>query len=123
MESNKLAESANIMLKSIMDTSGQAKGFVLEQMPLVCQEYVQYEFIISLIPVVIGLVIILASSLLIKKCWSLSNCKDGPIVIFPILGIVIGCCFIGSNLETLIKSKTAPRVLILEKASELYKGR
>lgn len=126
-------------LEGMIDTLASGKEFVLEQAPLICQEYITYTLIDAIVSMAIQLVVIIALGVLVSR-----NIKAGKkdkwkspqytgIAVFGSIFLVLSVAIaIGGTEGTgltaepaykrAVKAKVAPRVLLLEKAAEMLKS-
>jgi hypothetical protein len=118
----------------------QAVDFTVQQAPLVVREYAAWVCVSSLIWAVTWLFPIAVLGYITKQIWtcckqfwkegSEQNCSDTLAASFgmcllTLVGalLIFGCIMkVGGHLETAAKAKFAPRVLLIEKAAELYKN-
>lgn len=116
------------MLGDIRNAVSAGGDFVLEQAPLVVQEYVEYIRIVSTMQVACGVIGLVAILLAYRYWWWPFTEKAfdgddlfgsrvvGGLVAFGLsIACVIGIC----RVDTCIMAWVAPRVLILEKMKEL----
>lgn len=113
-------------LKAALDTSGQ---FVQEQSPLVVQEYIAYVRATSTLYVVFGVLIIVVAALLMRTVLrylrsgeETSEATDAVHVVLGVIAIVLfiaGPVAVVNHTDDCLKAWCAPRVLILEKVSDL----
>jgi len=126
-------------LEGMMNTLSSGKEFVLEQSPLVCQEYVAYTMIEAIVVMAIQLVAVIALGVIILKSVKAGR-KDKWEAMHNVLVVVFGTmawaliCILavagtGSKgidgdaaYKRALKAKFAPRVLLLEKANEMLQG-
>lgn len=110
----------------------QAVDYTVEQAPLVVKEYATWVFISSLIwavwwGILAGLLIGLATYVWKQADKHGLTLKDDdwfPCRIVPVLLMLVAfwpLFGVSSHLENAAKAKFAPRVLLIEKASEVYK--
>ena len=130
------------ILKGAKDASSEIYGasktgivkaveFAQEQSPMVVQEFLVWKFAQSVIWVIVGMIAIGVLGFLLKKFVSkLKNSESSdselyiiPTVISSILIVVI--CFINivPNVEQMVKVKFAPRVFMIEWASDQVIGK
>lgn len=125
----KLRESLSDVLQWVQLSAEQSKDFVIEQAPLVAQEFVAWTFWESVITAVAALLSAVLSAwcclLCVRKCNDERDAFGGPEWTMGSMlcaCTTIGLCvlFLCSSL-TAVKAKVAPRVLIIEKVSTLVK--
>lgn len=111
--------SLEVVMKSGTD-------FVADQMPLVLQEYIMYNRCYSTTAIVMSIVIaIIAYKSFNKGLRTISeNARNTEpyMIAFILLGLIGGiAAFIifCHNFDTMMKSWTAPRILVLEQISQL----
>ena len=130
------------ILKGAKDASSEIYGasktgivkaveFAQEQSPMVVQEFLVWKFAQSVIWVIVGMISIGVLGFLLKKFVSkLKNSESSdselyiiPTVISSILVVVI--CFVNivPNVEQMVKVKFAPRVFMIEWASDQVIGK
>lgn len=127
-----------LLINNINDLSGWIKesgdkvgSFVSEQTPLLIQEYLNWIFIsnvTSLSVICLGMIIPALVFLVIKKSFQQAwddEVFNSSVPIFVVCCVVFGFSFLGflvvgnNNISNIVKVKTAPRVIILEKMKEL----
>jgi len=130
-------------LQGMMDTLSDGKEFVLEQAPLVCQEYIQYTLVQALFVVAIQLVIFTGATyyllMFIKKgaadSWDKGSNAVGTFCATVVLVTLMFPAFMTPThrnrrvspedrpaYQRALKAQFAPRVLLLEKATHLLRG-
>lgn len=102
-------------LSTILTFVKQSGEFVKEQSPLLAQEIIKYNFIISLTAVIVGTILTITSIPLIYLGYN-SNTESLQFIfgISGMLCISIGLFIILVTLGTLIKSIFSPRLLVIE---------
>jgi len=100
--------------------------FVLEQSPLVVQEYITYSRVVHTSLVLLAFAIAAAMVFVcIKYGKSLSNTRNDGVMILSIIGAFVAPITVMGllikNLDPCIMSWFAPRLLILEKVADLIK--
>ena len=128
-----LIKQANAVLPAIIDRLAKAEDFVIEQAPLVIQELLTWNFVISLLWHIVGWVLLSTIFLYSKKLWefrgeeeleSKGTAQEGFATVLTIIVYVahvfFSSLFIFSNLDWL-KIWIAPRVWLIEYAAELAK--
>lgn len=128
-------ENKSIELLNWLETAIKATAdFSAQQVPLFIQELLAYNFVISLIWFIIGILLILAGAYalysvvygkLAKLDWT--NTRDGFIfskgilaLVMVVIGVSAGAPIACDNTDW-IKIKLAPRVYLMEYARDLIK--
>ena len=137
-------ENAELLNKALQEFSSvytAGKDFVLTETPLVIQEYLNWLVIESVLHLVIsglGALLLVGIGLLVKRVATSTEdsvfrdsygINETGITAYFLLGIVgliifLVICVEGQPVEAtkqLLKAKYAPKVLLLDKASELVK--
>lgn len=122
------AELQKRMLEYLDTLEGTVKAgadFAADQVPLLAQEWLAWCFWSSVLGAAASIVVCL---ILGFTCWMLGRVKDpneGHVVAFIICCGLAVLLFIPAAACTVqaVKVKVAPRVVLLEKISELAKGR
>lgn len=110
----------------------KSSDFVLEQAPMVVQEYIAYTRVMSTVQVVSGVLLFILTCITCRYWMRLtyrlatesSEALEVPVGIFGAAAHIfafIGSIGLISNITTCIMAWTAPRVLILEKIAEIVK--
>ncbi len=123
---DKLSGAAGQVLQYALDSAKAGGQFVAEQAPLYFTEYVRYMAIEAALYVFIGLILFGAGSVLFYKNYKERFDDCGPTVNFFATARGIILIFFGGKLATentldLAKAVYAPRVLVIEKLSNLVK--
>lgn len=116
-------------VKKTADSTGQ---FLQEQTPLLIQEYLNWVFWDNLLSVVIILSIFIPSVIISCKSATKADFDDGApfsvhhlkVIIFGFLSIITffpAMFEVIPSIKEIVKVKTAPRVVIVEKLKELVK--
>ncbi len=124
-------EQLKEQLTEVLGAANGAKDFAIEQLPLVAQEFIAWEFWGSVgmatISGVIALLALVASVLLWRKANEYDRKGDSAAEGISLLFFVAAFAFIGASLCSLIDTyhaarvSVAPRVVLIEKLSELVK--
>lgn len=118
-------------LETLESTITQASDFAIEQTPLVVQEYLSWIFWSNIFLFALNIIIIIfCIFLMFKLRFVMAKNMDTDIAVgFQILcfimssvGIILGFIFSAVSLYYAIKVAVAPRVVLLEKISELING-
>jgi hypothetical protein len=105
-----------------------AIDFTIEQVPLIVQEYLTYNFWFGIIMVIFSIIlsIILLKMIFLSKKFFLKD-DNNPLpyfgMAFSTVGILICLVCIAINLNDVLKIKLAPRVYLIEKAASLVNSR
>ena len=110
------------VLSELLELVKSTKDFTLEQAPLYFQELVAYEISSSCVAIMACTIfLILSLSFLINDKKSMST--DSKLIINTICSIIaftsIICLF--ENVDSVIKAKIAPRVMIIDKLKQAVK--
>ena len=112
------------LLRWLHDAVGRGGDFVSEQTPLVIQEYVTYIRTTSTVPVLVGVILAMLVMFLWRVTYRIH--KTGTdveavqaLLLLSVITTFFSAAFIGSSLDECVKAWVAPRVLVLEKVSEL----
>lgn len=115
-------------LDAIESQASSAGDFVVEQTPLLAQEYLAWEFWSSVINSVallpVGVALAICCILGFRAFWKCENREQHPEVVILIVPLLLSfACFLQSvDLgRRAVKVSVAPRVVLLEKVSELVK--
>lgn len=109
----------------------QAGGFVIDEVPLVVKEYLNWEIYSYGFSAVVSLIVAILFSVFFIKLLKYLNTTDeidtdcGPYVLCWILSgfiTIISLVTCVSNTYSMIKPIVAPRVVIIEKISELTRN-
>lgn len=122
----KIAQLLDFVRSGVERTS----DFVGEQAPLVCREIVAWTFWSSAAWIAVGLVFLLVSVQQSRKCFRLLGPvarEESTETVLPcvVAGIIAaGCILPGahmtmSNIDPLIKSATAPRLVVIDYVKDL----
>lgn len=128
-----LRERLEKYLETIEEAASQAGGFVMEQAPLVVQEYLAWRFWSDIFACVISVVIATAVFFLAgylrdkatkwkADSWEDKNNRKGSIAAcFIAQSLAIGLTFIPVGIATFdaVKVSVAPRVVLIEKVADL----
>lgn len=120
------------MIDYLQESLSKTEGFVMEQAPLVVQEYVNYTFYSSVAFLLAVVAFFILSAIWLKISIPIFNKAlgkynegtCGPIFISWAAMGILSIMFIltsFSKVDDLIKTIAAPRVLILEKVESLIK--
>lgn len=97
--------------------------FVAEQAPLVVQEYVCYMRTAASVYTAVALVLVVLGFWLAVRSfreWEKDKRSESDVLFFlATVSIAIGAIVFACHSNTCLKAWTAPRVLVLEKASEI----
>jgi hypothetical protein len=110
----------------------QGGKYVSEQVPDIASQYVQYVFWGNVFYAVLYLLTVVGLVYVFNKCLALRNKEDEqkkywydrsdlpPVAMVGsvILSIIFGCCFTYS-VQQAVKAKVAPKIVVIEKLSEL----
>lgn len=129
---NQLTDRLNALLDFTVKSLETTKDFVVEQTPLLIQEYIQWGFWSNIISASISLVILIVCvycttigrSSLLKKYFKDEN-NEGWFIAAVIL--TIASCIFGmfaledfvNHIKTVVKIQVAPRVYILQELKTL----
>ena len=124
----RLQESAH----SILDKIEGALSWTAEQAPLVVQEYLVWHFWSNLISSIIPLIISIASIIAVYKLsrpkgmkWAKRELEDNPLPILvwfvAFVSLILSSPYSVHHIEQCIKVKVAPRIIIIEKLSDIIK--
>jgi hypothetical protein len=119
-----------------LETSAQAIGdFASKEVPPFIHEYLQWKFLECFYTPCMALLGFLVFGLIMRKCWkkyktdndpALSELYQGGAIFSAISLFTIFLIFILSslkNIPTAIQIKVAPKVYLMEKATELIKSK
>jgi hypothetical protein len=120
------------MLQYLNSLEGVVKSgtdFVADQMPLVLQEYIMYNRCYSTFAIVMSIVLaVIAYKSFSRGMQTIAEDKRNTepyMVSFTVFGMaagILGLIIFCHNFDMMMKSWTAPRILVLEQISELIKG-
>lgn len=105
-------------------------GFVESEIPLVVQEYLSWFWAYSLMCTIGSLLLGIAGAIVLFLFWKVLKIADGynnetgMAVLTGVLGFALtlfSCIGVATNSVNLVKISVAPRIVILEKLSELTK--
>lgn len=109
-------------LESVIKSSGD---FVVEQTPIVIQEYITYNRAYSTSAFIVGVILIISGIISanngIKIGIKEENPRCIPFILLGVISIFIGAVWSSSNFDNMLKSWTAPRVLVIEEINSLIK--
>ena len=119
----------NDALSSVIETVRATGNFVIEQAPDVIRQLILYNTINLAMWVVLGLVVLLATYVVVKKFLKLEKTLNkydsggalAAAVLSGAIGSVTGIGLIMSNISDLIKIIVAPKIWLLEYAASLVK--
>lgn len=119
----------NDALSSVIETVRATGNFVIEQAPDVIRQLILYNTINLAVWVGLGLVVLVATHIVVKKFLKWEATLDaynsgGGIagaVMSGVIGISLGFVLIFSNISELIKIIVAPKIWLLEYAASLVK--
>lgn len=130
--SPELQQRFSSYLDSLETTVTNSKDFVLDQAPDIAQQYVAWEFWNSLtsiglgsIPLIISILIAICFYFYIKNKTKLSDDEQGFgvfIGFISIVSLIIFSITSATCLPTVVKTKIAPKVIIMEKVSDLIRN-
>lgn len=118
-------EKLQSALAELINLTIQGKDFVIDQAPDVINQLLAWEFTISLIGFVFGVVTTIGSLVLIKV--AIKSCKEGGLLYdnnmegascLTVIPVFIGIMLISFNL-TWVQILIAPKVFLLEYASQI----
>ena len=119
MDKNKLLDDFFTML---LNTLQPAKDFGAEQIPLVCKEYLAYNFYTALLCLVVGIILLPLGIFLYRKgCKMTETPACMPFFILGVLGMIVSGPIVITNAQEMIKIHYAPRVYLLDYVSVLVK--
>lgn len=112
------------LLQWLRHAAERGGDFVSEQTPLVIQEYVTYARMTSTVLVVLGVVMMPLVLILWRashRAYKTGDDDDAVLIpgLLSVLPLIAAAGIIGSNIDDCVKAWAAPRVLVLEKVSEL----
>jgi hypothetical protein len=127
-------EGAETVIKNGVEAIQAGTNFMLEQIPIVLQEFLTWRFYECLISGIISLIIVPLTIYYGKKflCWMWKDNKnsiDGlePLFAIVLLAIVvisgIGVCKVIDNAKDCVQIKVAPRVYLIEEALNFYNSK
>ena len=120
-------EILNKFLIEIGTLLQQAKGFTVEQLPLVAQEILTYGLYTHLMDLFLAIVFVIGGIVMIKKIHNMLIKKDWytdpPVLLYavPICLIITGVFSIQYDIEKIFKIKYTPRLYLIEYVSKLAK--
>ncbi len=113
-------------LQEIEKSAGQVTDFAIEQTPLVIQEFLAWQIacgtlaiIVSVIGIVVGIV---ACRLVLRKVETPDEKAFGCFLVAAVTIVPFGILG-GTSIAGVTKAVVAPRVVVLEKISDLVKNR
>ncbi|MAT51534.1 MAG: hypothetical protein CMK32_10165 [Porticoccaceae bacterium] len=117
-----IKQRINGYLDAVESAANDAGGFVMDQAPLVAQEYVSWMFWSGMLLFLTCLFAILV--LVFVPIWKWKAIKENqmePIIIAPLMVAVmlVTPAMIGGSQA--LKASVAPRVILLEKAADMVK--
>lgn len=113
-------------LQDLLNNLTQAKGFILDQAPELCQQLVARGMymplahaVIALIVVIVCSAIILGGIMLIKKDrdWA----EGAPILIIPLVGALFSTFVVFDKACTALSIYIAPKVFLVEEITRMLK--
>lgn len=117
---NDTTERLDQLLDFVAQAASGTKDFVIEQAPMVAREIVAYTFWTSAIAVGFGLLCLVVACAMARwtyRSFNDSTTNDGREAIGLVLAIFAtasALVMIGANVGPLIKSATAPRLVVID---------
>lgn len=120
----------NSALEKAMELFTATVDFTKEQVPLVVQEYLTYSLYSSSITFIYSFITVVASIIGVIWAYPRIQSKNTDVFVTASIALVasiisgsIGVSNTMENADKLLKIKFAPRIFLLEKASELTRGK
>lgn len=127
---DELQQRLTMYLDAIEASASKAGDFVVEQTPLLAQEYLAWEFWSSvMLCAASALVLVVLCAVFLRVWWAVKAEKDFDFndhpemmfLVIPLLFVALGVGCVAHNGANAVKVKVAPRVVLMEKIAELSK--